>query len=74
MKASLEILAHFNCESCSKWWSIGDNVPRLGGVLHCPHCGFKNTVEAIVNGKGMQVEGVAWITPQKLRDNDKKMS
>ena len=35
---TVEVLRHYNCGSCSKWWSIGDHQAP-GAVLHCPHCG-----------------------------------
>lgn len=34
---SIEILIHFRCPTCQKWWSIGDPSPQP--TIHCPHCG-----------------------------------
>ena len=34
---SVELLHHFNCGQCRRWWSVGDyKGPHR---LHCPHCG-----------------------------------
>jgi len=57
-KSSKEILYHFNCGKCDKWWSIADyhflykNVPnneeKVPILIICPHCGHKEEViEAI---------------------------
>ena len=37
---STEILAHFSCISCDKWWSIGD-APEDKKEWFCPWCGEK---------------------------------
>ncbi len=37
MKTSKEILTHFSCGHCKKWWSIGD-VPKRN-TWFCPWCG-----------------------------------
>ena len=34
---SIEILYHFNCSECKKWWSIGDFDIR--SAIACPFCG-----------------------------------
>jgi hypothetical protein len=44
MKKSTEILIHFNCGFCSKWWSIGD-APKTKLVWYCPWCGKENKEE-----------------------------
>ena len=38
---SLEILSHFSCPQCKKWWSIGD-APTDKDEWFCPWCGEKN--------------------------------
>ena len=53
-KFSKEILYHFNCGNCNKWWSIADhhllsnNVPKseqmVPNLIICPHCGHKEEV------------------------------
>lgn len=53
-KFSKEILYHFNCGKCNKWWSIADyhlfsnNVPQdkeiVPSLITCPHCGHKEEV------------------------------
>ena len=35
---SKEILTHFNCTICKKWWSVGDWQPEQN--MCCPHCGI----------------------------------
>ena len=47
MKASLELLHHFNCPSCSHWWSIASRIFAIGNILYCPHCGSRNTINSI---------------------------
>ncbi|MBP6942786.1 MAG: hypothetical protein KBB55_01950 [Candidatus Buchananbacteria bacterium] len=36
-KASIELLTHFCCEECKKWWAIGDAPQR--DTWYCPWCG-----------------------------------
>jgi len=51
-KFSKEILYHFNCGKCNKWWSIADyhlfsnNVPML---ITCPHCGHNEEIKEVKN-------------------------
>ena len=51
MKVSLEHLYHFQCDSCHKWWTVGDIEPSIGQQIFCPHCGKINTVELIESFK-----------------------
>jgi rRNA maturation endonuclease Nob1 len=39
---SAEILYHFNCISCERWWSIGDF--KMDEKVFCVHCGEEYTV------------------------------
>jgi len=41
MKVSIEILAHFQCENCNRWFSIGDPLESMTEKddLCCPYCG-----------------------------------
>ncbi len=39
---SWENLAHFSCQVCGKWWSVGD-CPKDKLDWHCPWCGHKQT-------------------------------
>lgn len=41
MNRSVESLSHFQCESCDKWWSIGD-APLDKKSWYCPWCGHQN--------------------------------
>lgn len=43
----IEILYHFKCYRCTKWWSIGDY--KIQEYITCPHCGFKAELEEINN-------------------------
>lgn len=47
MKVSLEHLYHYQCDGCTKWWTIADIQPVVGNQIFCPHCGNANTVEII---------------------------
>lgn len=38
---SLEVLSHFWCRHCEKWWSIGD-APLEKKDWFCPWCGRSN--------------------------------
>jgi DNA-directed RNA polymerase subunit RPC12/RpoP len=49
MIVSLENLYHFNCDSCKKWWSIGDAPKDLQTRnWFCPYCGFSQVIEKIL--------------------------
>ena len=57
-KFSKEILYHFNCGKCNKWWSISDyhllslnNTKDLTyeQTIVCPHCEHKEKVIDIKN-------------------------
>jgi hypothetical protein len=37
-----EMIYHFKCQHCLKWWSIGDWTPTK--ELWCTHCGVKSEV------------------------------
>jgi len=60
-KFSKEILYHFNCGVCNKWWSIADyhllsnNVPKNKETVHnlltCPYCGHKEEVKEVEDEK-----------------------
>jgi rRNA maturation endonuclease Nob1 len=45
-KISREILYHFQCEQCQKWWSISD-APVDKKSWYCPWCGTLQTFEKI---------------------------
>ena len=56
-KLSKEILYHFNCGKCNKWWSIADyhlfsnnvqkNEETIPKVITCPHCEHKEELEGV---------------------------
>ena len=35
---SIEVLYHYRCGACQKWWSIADD-PCVGEDKFCPYCG-----------------------------------
>jgi DNA-directed RNA polymerase subunit RPC12/RpoP len=39
--SSVEILTHYQCGKCIKWWSIGD-APKDKKEWYCPWCGTKS--------------------------------
>jgi phage FluMu protein Com len=47
VKLSQEILNHFGCEHCKRWWSMGSVKFELGQQLNCPWCGELNTITEI---------------------------
>lgn len=42
---SIEILYHFRCCVCDKWWTIGDWTPV--DALSCPHCSQVGEIDGI---------------------------
>lgn len=48
MIVSLELLYHYNCDTCKKWWTIADFVVKPGHQIFCPHCGYFNTIDEVV--------------------------
>ena len=40
-RRTLEVLNHFKCIFCKKWWSIGD-APLRRKKFYCPWCGKIN--------------------------------
>jgi len=59
-KVSKEVLYHFNCGKCNKWWSIADyhllSIANPKGLnyekpMSCPHCQHKETIIDIKNEK-----------------------
>ena len=45
-KVSIEILYHFNCRQCNKWWSIGDFDAAIDSIS-CPYCQNESGLEFI---------------------------
>lgn len=55
MKVSFERLAHFQCELCNKWWSIGDAPIKEKQGWYCPWCGTFQIIKEVNNrGKGKE--------------------
>lgn len=44
MKISLELLYHYQCDACQKWWSVSDIPPVPGKRVQCIHCGHEDIV------------------------------
>ena len=51
IKYTIEYLYHFNCASCSQWFSIGDLQMKEDTTLYCPLCGFKHKGLDLNDGK-----------------------
>ena len=43
--ASIEILHHFSCKSCSGWWSIAVETVMSSRQWYCPWCGHHDYYE-----------------------------
>lgn len=65
MKASLELLFHYRCDRCQKWWSVADIRPVAGATVRCPHCGDRNTVDGMINGKQEEIQ---WLSDRASWD------
>ena len=58
---SKEILYHFNCGKCNKWWSVADyhlfsnkvseNKKKTHDLITCPYCEHKEKIKEIENDK-----------------------
>lgn len=54
---SKEVLYHFNCGECKKWWTVGDwHTLRNGDMTYCPHCGTLQEVEELPPHEPAQTE------------------
>lgn len=53
IKVSREMLKHFQCGKCKKWWTVGD-TPEVKIEWFCPWCGGRGELEAV---KGKIVVG-----------------
>lgn len=47
-KSSTELLVHFNCGACQKWWSVGDAPPDKKNWF-CPWCGTEQKIQIITH-------------------------
>lgn len=47
-KSSTELLVHFNCGACQKWWSVGDAPPDKENWF-CPWCGTEQKIQIITH-------------------------
>lgn len=59
MKISLELLFHYRCDSCDRWWSIADVPPREKWT-QCPHCPVCPNIEGVEYqpAKGLSAEAL----------------
>ncbi len=51
-RLSKEILYHFNCGDCDKWWTISDHHLLSKNTITCPHCRAEKEFKEIKNEKG----------------------
>lgn len=47
MIAHLELLYHYSCDFCKRWWTIADVSPIINMSMHCLHCGKQSIVESV---------------------------
>ena len=47
-----ELLYHFNCGKCKKWWSYATTQEKdmEDESMHCPHCGEDGECKEKTNG------------------------
>ena len=58
LKISLELLYHYHCSGCDRWWSIADIKPVPGAKVQCPHCAATHIVPSrILTAKDFKKEG-----------------
>lgn len=48
---TIELLYHFLCCNCNKWWSIGDFNKVKQDRAYCPHCGCSAIIEQLESNK-----------------------
>jgi hypothetical protein len=53
MKVNQEIVNHFSCDRCRYWWSIANVSFKLGQTIHCPWCGYENTISEIIGSENL---------------------
>lgn len=60
-EVSLELLYHWRCGSCQKWWTVADVVPTQKTV-YCPHCMTPNRApDSVPLGPGVKLpENLVW--------------
>jgi len=59
MKATVEVLYHFECDYCGGEWTTYNRCP--GEVAICPHCEAINIVEGLLTIMGTEILGVGLI-------------
>lgn len=65
-RCSIEVLYHFSCNNCGKWFSVADIEASLGDSMACPHCHEVSVVNEILNGKQENVEGISWRSQSQI--------
>lgn len=45
ISVSTEILSHFLCGKCERWWTIGD-APKDSSKCYCPWCGEEQKIKS----------------------------
>ena len=46
-KRMIELLSHFRCGQCDKWWSISD-APAAKTNWFCPWCGKEQNISELL--------------------------
>lgn len=54
MKVYKEILNHFACDECRRWWSIASVSFDVGQAVHCPWCGDQNTISEVSSSDNLK--------------------
>lgn len=54
LKYSTEILHHFTCTECGKWFSIASWEPEEEPIVFCPHCSTSSIPEPLGDFKPSQ--------------------
>lgn len=67
MQVSLELLFHYKCDRCQKWWSVADIHPVIDASVSCPHCGERSEVEGLQDGNQNEIQ---WLSDRAGWDFD----
>jgi hypothetical protein len=74
VKVSVEVLYHFSCESCKKWWTIADFQWQSGDIVNCPHCSYQEALGEDPNPELKPLPTLKDLTPIKHTTGNKMES